>query len=221
MRATTASEAFESLAVGMRAVSGRLHPDAASKVADALQVAISQTDDPYALSALSQGLKAVSRRLDPASAAGHEGRATVSRYLDATAASKAADTLLAAMSKTTNPIAYKLLWQGLWAVSGRLDATASVKVAEALVAAMGKTNDLNDPSELSKGLQEVSERLTTPDLVILLRHPLAAGPCQRALLDVLGRRTRREFRNTWHFLDRARSSDVDLVPPPLAAGSAH
>jgi hypothetical protein len=51
----------------------------------------------------------------------------------------------------------------------------------------------------------------------LLDRPLAAGPAQRAVLDVLGRRTRREFRSTWHFLDWAQSNGVDLAPPPRDA----
>jgi hypothetical protein len=63
----------------------------------------------------------------------------------------------------------------------------------------------------------VCERKPTPDLVTLLDHPLAAGPAQRAVLDVLGRRTRREFRSTWHFLDWAQSNGVDLAPRPADA----
>jgi hypothetical protein len=51
-----------------------------------------------------------------------------------------------------------------------------------------------------------------------LQHPLAAGAAQRVLLDALGDRTRREFRNPWHFLDWTRSNGVDLVPSSPAAG---
>jgi hypothetical protein len=47
---------------------------------------------------------------------------------------------------------------------------------------------------------------------------LAVESAQRALFDVLGHRTRRDFRNTWHFLDWARSNSVDLVPPSPTAG---
>jgi hypothetical protein len=71
----------------------------------------------------------------------------------------------------------------------------------------------------SQALQTLTERLSTPDLVALLEHPLAAGPAQRALLDVLGQRTRRQFRNTWHFLDWARSNGVDFVPPSPASAA--
>jgi hypothetical protein len=63
------------------------------------------------------------------------------------------------------------------------------------------------------------ERWTTSRLIALLRHPLAAGEAQRALLDVLGHRTRREFRNTWHFLDWARSNGVDFVPSRMPTDS--
>jgi hypothetical protein len=66
-------------------------------------------------------------------------------------------------------------------------------------------------------IQAVSERLATSDIVKLLQHPLAAGDAQRALLDVLGHRTRHTFRKTWHFLDWASSNGVDLVPPARPA----
>jgi hypothetical protein len=43
---------------------------------------------------------------------------------------------------------------------------------------------------------------------------------QRALLEVLEQRTRRSFRNTWHFIDWAASNGVEFLPaepPPATA----
>jgi hypothetical protein len=89
---------------------------------------------------------------------------------------------------------------------------------------MGETNDpdaldARQHDSLARGLGAVCERLTTSDLLTPLQHPLAAGPAQRALLDVLGHRTRRTFRNTWHFLDWAHSNGIDLVPSRVPTNS--
>jgi hypothetical protein len=104
----------------------------------------------------------------------------------------------------------------LGSVAGRLDAAAASaragQAADALLAAMSKI--LVVDVKLAEQLNVVCEHRATPDLIPLLGHPLAAGRSQRVVLDVLGRRTRREFRTTWHFLDWAQSNGVDLVPPP-------
>jgi hypothetical protein len=233
MSKTTSLYALGSLSQVLQAVSVHLGAATAvahaGKAADILVAAMSKTTDRAYLRSLSEGLRAVS---------GH---------LDAAAATKAADSLVAAMSKTTlttagaaidssnaellswsamfettEPLALISLSEGLRAVSGRLDTARAVahagKVADILVAAMSKTSDANALSNLSWGLQAVCERLTTLELVALLERPLATGVAQRALLDVLGHRTRRDFRNTWHFLDWARSNGVDFTLSARTAG---
>jgi hypothetical protein len=134
--------------------------------------------------------------------------------LDASRASQAADILVAAMSKTTDGNALSSLSQGLQAVSGHLDASGASKAADILMEAMSKVppDNSNVYCPLRSVMSTMCERWSTPDLLTLLRHPLVAGEAQRALLDVLGHRTRRTFRNTWHFLDWARSNGVDFVP---------
>jgi hypothetical protein len=82
---------------------------------------------------------------------------------------------------------------------------------------MAKTANPLALGPLARGLRVVSERRTTSDLLTRLQHPLAAESAQRALLDVLGHRTRRTFRNTWHFLNWAQSNGVDLLPPARTA----
>jgi type I restriction enzyme S subunit len=70
-----------------------------------------------------------------------------------------------------------------------------------------------DGKTLLKNWQQKYKPPATPDTTNLTDHPLAAGPAQRVVLDVLGRRTRREFRSTWHFLDWAQSNGVEFAPP--------
>jgi hypothetical protein len=110
-----------------------------------------------------------------------------------------------------------LLANGLQAVGGRLNAAQAGKAAEALVATMARMTHPMARNSLAKALQVMSERLTTSDLLSLLQHPLVAEEARRALLDVLRHRTRREFRNTWHFLDWAHSNGVDLAPSRVPA----
>ncbi len=126
----------------------------------------------------------------------------------------AADALLAAVNRNLDKDrALSALSRGLDAVSGRLDATGAGKAADAIINAMARASDPIFLSILSERLAAVCGRLSTPDLLAVMQHPLAAGPAQRTLLDVLGRRTRRQFRSPWHFLDWAAANGVDLVPP--------
>jgi hypothetical protein len=240
-----------SLSQGLHAVSGHLDAATAAvyaaKAADMLLAAMSKTTEPVCLALLSESLQAVSGHLDAATAAVYAAKAAdtllaamsrttnpvllsplirglqeVSGHLDAAAAAKATDKLLAAMSKTTDSHALSYLLEGLQAVSGCLDTAA----ADKLFAAVSKYVDISYDIKLPATVQAVTERCSTPELLTLLRRPLAAGPIQRILLDTLGHRTRRDFRNTWHFLDWARSNDVDLVPSrvpadSLARGSPH
>jgi hypothetical protein len=55
--------------------------------------------------------------------------------------------------------------------------------------------------------QTIAARLDEPDLQRLLDHPLAAGPFQRALLDIPAGWKNRSFRNTWDYLDSAESNN--------------
>jgi hypothetical protein len=100
-------------------------------------------------------------------------------------------------------------------VSGRLDAAGAGRATAALVAALAKATGPERLNDLRYALRAVGERLTTDQLLDALGHPLAAGPAERELLALLGQRTRRTFRSTWHFLDWARSNGVDFTPPGL------
>jgi hypothetical protein len=235
MSKTNQPVALAHLSGALGALGGRL--DAASattqagKVADALLAAISKTTDPNVLWDLSGALTAVGGRLDSAhvqkavgvvlAAMDKTNRPVELAHLSAALgavggrldAVQATDRLLLEMGRATDPYALDRLSVALRALVGRLDAAHARRAAYVLLAAMSKTNHPVALDHLSQTLQVVCERQHTHDLVLLLEHPLAAGPAQRAVLDILGRRTRHEFRNTWHFLDWAQSGGVDFVPP--------
>jgi hypothetical protein len=149
---------------------------------------------PAVLRRLAEALLAVSARLAPAQAASY--------------ASQATDLLLTASGPTPSP-GFDPLAEGLRVLRGRSDADGARATLALIVACL-------PPGR--RDLQVVAGRLSTADLVALLRHPLAAGPAQRAVLDVLGQRTRRSFRNTWHFLDWARSNGLEFAAPATPAG---
>src|SRR5262249_48940281 len=103
------------------------------------------------------------------------------------------------------------LGEGLAAVAPRLDAERAVKAAEAILAALHRFTSAEAEKELAGTLRAASESRATADLIPVLAHPLCAGPAQRAVLDVLGARCKRHFRNTWHFIDWAEANGVDLT----------
>ena len=121
------------------------------------------------------------------------------------------------MAKTRNVSQLRYLAQALDAVAGRLEAGPAGKAAQALTAAMAQTTDPSQRAYLAQGLGAVAGRLSTPDIVQMLGHPFMVGEARRALLDVLGQRTRRRFVNTWDFLDWAAANGVDPRPPAPAA----
>jgi hypothetical protein len=187
------------LARGLGAVAGRLEAGQAGKAAEALTAALAKETGPIALYCLAEALAAVAGRLD------------------AERAGKVAEVLTAAMAKTTNSSQRAYLARGLGAVAGRLDAERAGKVAEALTAALAKETNPYARASLVRGLAAVAGRLSAPDIVQMLGHPFMVGEARRALLDVLGQRTRRRFVNTWDFLDWAAANGVDPRPPAPAA----
>jgi hypothetical protein len=206
MARTTDLTALHYLSQALTAVSARLDVAGAAKAAEAIVAVMAVTSHPYTLSYLSQVLMAVGGRLGAAAAATH--------------AAKAGEALVAALPRTSNPTALLCLSKGLTTVSTRLDAAGAAKAAEALVVAMTKPIDPAVLSSLSQALEAMGERLSTAQVLTTLRHPLAVGPSQRALLNVLDHRTHRTFRNTWDFLDWANSDGVELLPPSPPRGGS-
>jgi hypothetical protein len=183
----------------------------ADKAAETLVAAMARTSELHILASLSGRLGNVVARLDAGRAAMHCG--------------EAAENLAGGISKASDLNALFSWWSWFEPVARHLDATHAGMLTEALIAAMAKRADgdtfghmnahLLGP--LSQNVGNLCERLPTADVLVVLQHPLAAEVAQRALLDILGRRTHRQFRNTWHFLDWAASNGVDLTPPPRKA----
>jgi tRNA A-37 threonylcarbamoyl transferase component Bud32 len=155
----------DALASNLHVVSKRLTEAQAIRVADALVLALSKTDEHGALARLVRCLKSVCERLPAEVAAVRVNRVLetpvpvpvtinnptalpvlylnlepVSEWLDPARAGKVADALVAAMEKchvqSLGPLAF-----GLQAVSKRLNPTQAARIAEALVGVMGKQND--------------------------------------------------------------------------------
>jgi hypothetical protein len=195
------------LAQGLGAVAGRLEAGPAARqagqAAEALTAAMAKTTDPKALYSLAEGLGAVAGRLEAGPAARQAGQA--------------AQALTAALAQETNPDARAGLAQALGSVSGRLEAGQAGQAAQALTAALAQETNPVALSYRTRGLGAVAGRLSTPDIVRALGHPFMVGEARRALLDVLGQRTRRRFVNTWDFLDWAAANGVDPRPAAPAA----
>jgi hypothetical protein len=187
---------FVLLAQGLQAVNEDLDAATAaanaSKAAEILVRAMSKRLDLSTFSTLPDGLKAMSVHLDAAHAA------------------KAADRLLSTMRKTTDLNYLSPLSQGLQAINGHLVASRAIEAAEMFIVMM--TSDPWQYAQALKQWEKIMESCSTPDILRLLNHPLAARKAQRNLLDLLGRRTHRHFRNMWEFLDWARSNGVEFVP---------
>jgi hypothetical protein len=168
---------------------------------EALVAALGRTNDPPALISLAHALGAVVAHLEPGKAAARAGQV--------------ADALTAAIARINDSAALTSLAQGLGTVGSRLEAG---KAADAIAAVMAGVSDDSALGALAEGLASAGERLGMADLLVFLQQqPLAAGKAQRALLDVLGRRTRRSFRSTWQFLEWAASNGLEFTPPSNAA----
>ena len=185
------------LAGALRAVGGRLDAGSAAKVAEALvALMLDPKTPPNARDYLTRALGAVGGRLDAAGSA------------------KVAGPLLALMrDPRTSPNANFLVARAVGEVGGRLDAGGAAKAADALVAALRDPRTLpHYHSSLIQALKAVGARLGTRGVVRVLQHPLAVGPAQRALLDLLAQPTRRTFSSPWQFIDWADSNGVDFLP---------
>src|SRR5439155_7013933 len=101
--------------------------------------------------------------------------------LDAREAGKAAEAVIAAMSRTEDAEALGSLAQALGAVSGRLEGPERDRALETLLAVMAQATDQRVPASVGRALRAAGDALPTADLVALLSHPLCAGAAQRAI----------------------------------------
>jgi serine/threonine protein kinase len=234
----------------LEALSGHLDAAAAGKAADTLLATLNKTSDPDTLFLSSRMLRAVRRRLDAARVKTATDSAAaillnamsrtnepyyfvklarelhlLAGHLDPAMARKVFEALPALVDTLYGPALLEEITLALLEWSGRLDeATAAAtaqKSARALLTALGRGQSQQlDSGALARALRAVCHRLDTPELVVLMEHPLAAAAAQRVLLDALGQRTRRDFRNPWHFLEWSHANGVNLVSSSPPAGEA-
>ena len=119
-----------------------------------------------------------------------------------------ADTVVAALRSPKNdPQVITHLSEALATLCAHLDRPSAVRVANALLGILDGPNESQFRFVLPERLfKNVAARLDECDLQPLLDHPLAAGPLQRYLLDVLAASKDRVFRNTWVYLDGTESN---------------
>jgi hypothetical protein len=192
--AKTAAPDRAFVAEALAAVWTRLGPTAATarakRAADDLEDALRDSKAaPHETAGLAIALSAVYNHLDPAERSGR--------------ANAVADAVVVALRKPRNDqhmIAH--LSEALATLCAHLDRPGAVRVASALLAILDDPNDSQFrfllPERTFKG---IAARLDERDLQRLLGHPLAAGPLQRFLLDVLAGSKNRTFRNTWDYHD--------------------
>jgi hypothetical protein len=207
-RARTAPADRAFVAEAQAAVWTRLDPtDAAARARRAagdLEGAIREAKAvPKNISDLAIALSAVYNHLDPAERGAR--------------AKAVADTLVAALRRPRNdPKTFAQLWGALAPLSGHFDRPGGVRTADVLRAVLDDPNVQQFPFYLyEKAFKTIAARLDERDLQRLLEHPLAVGPMQRILLDVLERSKKRSFRNTWDYLDSTESHGNETdVPSP-------
>jgi hypothetical protein len=187
------------VAEALAAVWTRLDPAAAAarakRAAGDLEGALRDSKAaPNELYRLAEALAAVYPHVDPAERSGR--------------ANAVADALMAALRRPKIDLQMiPHLSDALATLYAHLDRPGAVRVANALLAILDGPNDSQFRFVLPEKLfKKVAARLGERDLQRLLDHPLAAGPLQRFLLDVLAGLKNRVFRNTWDYLDSTESN---------------
>jgi hypothetical protein len=180
-----------------------MEPQQAARVsaqaADALTQAMSRTADPQDFNPLARGLAAVAARMEPADAAA---------------------VLVQAMSTTTYANSPSQLAPGLSAVLSDPERSDNSRRTAALTSAAGILAGTGGPLQSLALLVPAAEplpcRLSTQQLVDVLKMPTCVGEARRVVLDYLGYRCGRPFRDQWEFVGYAREHlpDLDLNSPP-------
>jgi serine/threonine protein kinase len=233
---TTDAVTLSELSKSMASVGVYLNAQPAAKAANLIMNAMSKTDNAVTLSSLANGMASVIMHMDQAVAAVYGTKAAALlmnamskttdtttirlltrslislrvEHLEPASALKVADLIMSAMGKSNVQASeLTLLWSDLVSAIKKMGAAeAATYFSKAVAMLIPAFRGVLVPNDF----QKTAERLSTLDILVLLRHPLIAGTAQRVLLDILGHRTRRHFRNSWHFLDWARSNGIDFAP---------
>jgi tRNA A-37 threonylcarbamoyl transferase component Bud32 len=210
MTRTSRLDDLAGMAQGLAAMAAHLEPKEAARccaaVADTLLQAMTTTSRPDDLAGMVQGLAAMAAHLESKEAA---RRCTA-----------AAAALVQAMTETTRSDDLKKLALGLSAVLIRGDTSQLTQRSVALTAAVGHVSGGGHPAgilpPLDLALQPLPCRFSTQELVELLKQPTCIGPARRVMLDHLGNRYGRRFRDHWQFVHFAHEHlpDLDFTSPP-------
>jgi hypothetical protein len=178
-----------------------------SAAAAVLAQAMSKTTDAVALKKLAWGLAPLAARLDLKDAA--DLAAIITSAISQTKSSE----------EISDPWLGGSLTEALTAVL-KSDRPEHFRRAVAVAGVVGTFPAAGGPV-LSLGLlgpavEPPSCRLSTQQLVDLLKLPTCQDPARRVVLDYLGYRYHRSFRNHWEFVEYARGhlADLDLTSPP-------
>jgi hypothetical protein len=181
------------LAVVLRRLNERQASTLAQKAATVILAVLSRSADAVALYSSGQALS------------------SISKWLGAPEAKQSAAALLAALHRQPAAFALDSLTEALAALGGRLASEESNKVLEALVVLTAQASEPANQSSLARTLKSVAGSRTTEEIAAVLAHPLCAGAAQRALLESLGARCRREFANSRQFMDHAAANGIDFA----------
>jgi hypothetical protein len=239
---TEAHDISQSEAVSweLTGVGARLEPSAAASAADILVRALTKTGPSSHSGYLARGLAAVAVRLEPPAAAQAadilldalltkprlpgffpspmvlaRGLAAVATHLEP---KKTADTLVQVMTKI--PEAANELAEAFNAVLTGTEAFQLVQRSIVLTVGVGHLSSgayrVKILAPLSLALKPLPCRFSTQELVELLKQPTCIGPARRVVLDHLGNRYGRRFRDHWEFVHFAREHhpELNLTSPP-------
>jgi hypothetical protein len=147
------------------------------EMADLLLKKMSETEDPYALSALAEGLAAATEVLEPAAAA-QRAKSCVALFAKA-------------LTETKDPYALEALAEGLAALAARLkpeDATPlAANAASVLARAMAESKDSYALEALAKGLSEVARFLSPRDAARLATDSVVLARAMTENKDIIKR----------------------------------
>jgi hypothetical protein len=157
---------------------------------------------PFELNRLARALALVYGRFDPAERSAHSNTLLVAQ----------ANTVLATLRDPKSKLSLGLLGQfadSLVVICMLLDRPEAVRVFDALLTIFSDpaTQRFAPPTQRfqfhfqEESIRTFVSRLDEADLRRLLEHPLAVERLQRIVLDALGERKQRSFRNTWDYLD--------------------
>ena len=205
--------ALQQLNGGLSSVAPRLDAKGAADAAKALFQAMTKTAQFSDLSALAQGLSAVTVSMEQKEAAN--------------ICAEAVRFLIQAMARgmfisQTPPEILRGLEALLIGVDPPELARRDAAVAAAVATPFGMGHPVAALALLAPALNPLPCRLSTQELVELLKHPTCLEPARRVILDQLENRYHHKFADHWAFVRFAKQQklDLDFTTPPKRTARA-